>query len=266
VRGSAAGLITAILTVVVLFCLAGYQVTSETAGVRMLGRVGAALIELDRWLPAHRDDLELLSRDRPDVPLVLPDLPIEVLIPSPAVVDASNESLDATIRRAMGEKLYVDGSGAVRDENGESHLGFAEPVRWTINLLGEDMHSTWRSVLILATVLLLALCAGMMWTRQSPLMAITVGGAIAAALSLGVWIVAQALNAVLDGALDKEIALVLRDGAWIGLRNGLSVAAVGAATMYLISQLFPRRHDRWDDYDEPEYGYDAPRGRQHPPY
>jgi hypothetical protein len=128
------------------------------------------------------------------------------------------------------------------------------------------MHGTWRSVLILASVLLLALCAGMLWTRQSPLMAITVGGAVAAMLSLGVWIVAQALNAVLDGALDKEIALVLRDGAWIGLRNGLSVAAVGAATMYLLSQLMPRRHDRWDDSEEPEYGYESPRGRQHPPY
>jgi hypothetical protein len=250
-----------------LFCLAGYQVTSETAAVRLLGRVGGALIELDRWLPAHRDDIELLSRDRPDAPLVLPDLPIEVLIPSSAVIEAPDDSLRATIMQAMGEKLYADGSGAVRDEQGESHLSFAEPVRWTVNLLGEGMHSTWRSVLILAGVLLLALCAGMLWARQSPLMAVTIGGVIAAVFSLAAWVIAQALNAVLDGAVDREIALVLRDGAWIGLRNGLSVAVIGAASIYLLSQIV-RPHDRyeeWDD-DEHEFGYDAPRGRQHPPY
>lgn len=266
-RGSAAGLITAILTAVVLFCLAGYQVTTEIAGVRFEGRIGAALIELDRWLPAHRDDIELLSRDRPDAPLVLPDLPIEVLIPSSAVLEAPDETLQATIQRAMGEKLYADGSGAVQDESGKSHLGFAEPVRWTINLLGADMHGTWRSVLILTTVLLLAVCAGMLWTRQSPLSAVAIGGVIAAVLSLGMWFLAQVMNTLLDGAVDKEIALVLRDGAWIGLRNGLSVAVIGAAATYLVSQLArPRdRYDDWDD-DEPGYSYEAPRGRQHPPY
>jgi hypothetical protein len=248
VKSSAAGLITAILTAIVLLCLAGYQVTSETAGVRLLGRVGAALIELDRWLPAHRDDIELLSRDRPDAPLTLPDLPVEVLIPSSAVFEAPDEDLQATIQRAMGEKLYRDGSGAVQDEQGESHLGFAEPVRWTINLLGEDMHGTWQSVLILSVVLLLALCAGMLWTRQSPLLALTIGGVIAAVLSLGVWLLAQAMK--------------------IGLRNGLSVAAIGAAAMYLGSQLFhPRNRDEdWDEYDDREYSYEGPRGHQHPPY
>jgi hypothetical protein len=268
VRGSAAGLITAILTAVVLFCLAGYQVTTETAGVRFEGRIGAALIELDRWLPAHRDDIELLSRDRPEAPLVLPDLPIEVLIPSSAVLEAPDETLQATIQRAMGEKLYAEGSGAVQDEEGKSHLGFAEPVRWSINLLGDDMHSTWRSVLILTVVLLLAVCAGMLWTRQSPLPSIAIGGVVAAVLSLGVWLLAQVMNTVLDGSVDKEIALVLRDGAWIGLRNGLSVAIIGAAATYLLSQLVRRRdrYDDWGDYDEPEYSYEAPRGRQHPPY
>jgi hypothetical protein len=186
-----------------------------------------------------------------------------------AVVDAPDDDLQALIKQAMGEKLYEDGAGAVQDENGESHLGFAEPVRWTINLLGEDMHGTWRSVLILALLLLLALCTGMLWTRQSPLMALAIGGAIAAGLSLGVWLLAQVMNTVLDGAVDKEIALVLRDGAWIGLRNGLSLAAIGAAATYLLSQLVrPRgRYDEWDDdYEEPEFSYDARRGRQHPPY
>jgi hypothetical protein len=60
---------------------------------------------------------------------------------------------------------------------------------------------------------------------------------------------------------------VLRDGAWIGLRNGLSLAAIGAAALYLLSQLFRhRREEDWEEYDDREYGYEAPRSRQHPPY
>jgi hypothetical protein len=60
----------------------------------------------------------------------------------------------------------------------------------------------------------------------------------------------------------------LRDGAWIGLRNGLSLAAIGAATMYLLSQLFHHRgrDEDWDEHDDREYSYEGPRGRQHPPY
>ena len=265
VRGSAAGLIAAILTVVTLFALAGYQVTSEESGARMLGRVGAALIELDRWLPAHKDDIELLSRDRPNAPLVLPDLPFEVAIPSTAASDANPETLRATITRAMGDQLYNEGSGAVRDEAGESHLDYTEPVRWTINMLGDGAHAFWTLVLIIAGLSLLALCAGMIWTRQSPLMAIAAGGAIAALLSLVAWLGMQALGSAMSGAIDKEIALVLRDGAWIGLRNGLAVVAMGLAAVFVFDNLFPRPEANWDDWDEYEEGEEEFQAPMRPP-
>jgi hypothetical protein len=266
VRTSPGGLIASILTVVVLFCLAGFQVTNETAGQRLLGRVGAALIELDRWLPAHHDDIELLSRDRPDAPLTLPDLPVDVTISPSAAIDASDESLRMVITRAMGEKLYSDGSGAVHDEEGKSHLGVAEPVRWTINLLGDSAHSFWRSALILTGLILLVLCAGLLWTRQSPVVAIAVGGGIAAAFSLIVWLIAEALQSVIDGAMDKEIALVMRDGAWLGLRNGLAVLAIGLAVAYLLSTIVPHREE-WDDFENRDYpDYERPRRTDAPPY
>ena len=265
-RTSPGSLIASILTVVVLFCLAGFQVTNETAGHRLLGRVGAALIELDRWLPAHHDDIELLSRDRPDAPLTLPDLPIDVTISPVTAVDATDESLRVAITRAMGEKLYSDGSDAVHDEEGKSHLGVAEPVRWTINLLGDSAHSFWRSALILTGLILLVLCAGLLWTRQSPVLAVAIGGGIAAGFSLLVWVIAEVLQSVIDGAMDKEIALVLRDGAWLGLRNGLAVLAIGLAVAYLLSTLLPHRED-WDEFDARDYPeYDGPRRPDAPPY
>lgn len=237
------------MTVVTLFALAGFQVTGETSGVRLLGRIGGALIEIDRWIPAHKDNIDLLSRDRPNAPLELPDLPIDVAIEAPQTLGESEASLNAAITRSMGVTLYNEGSGAVRDESGESHLGVTEPTRWAIDLLTEDAHSFWRMSLIVTGLSLITLCIGMIWTRQSPLTALASGGAVAAALSLGVWLVAMAAYASVDGAINREIALVVRDGAWMGLRNGLAVLGIGVAASFVVSTLFPqRREDRWEDW------------------
>jgi hypothetical protein len=253
VRSSSASVVFAALTVVTMFTLAGFQVTNETAGVRLLGRIGAAMIELDRWLPAHRDDIELLSRDRPNAPLILPDLPVQVAIPSTAVIDASDASLRASISRSMGEVLYAEGAGAVTDEEGESHLGVTEPVRWAINLLGEDSHGFWRIALIVTGLSLLVLSAGLFWTRQAPFMALASGGAISGVLALGIWLLALILGSSMDGAIDREIALALRDGAWIGLRNGLALFAIGLAASFVASSLRGPRRDDWEDWDGYEY-------------
>jgi hypothetical protein len=266
VRGSSAGLITALLTVVVLFTLAGYQVTTVTAGVRLEGRLGAALIELDRWLPAHREDLNLLSRDRPTAPLVLPDVPIEVSIPADQIANASDAALEAEIRRAMGEVLYQQGSGAVHDEQGKTHLSVTDPVRWAINLTGEGAHSFWRTVLLITTVLLLAVCAGQLYGRHSPLPGLAVGGGVAAGGALIVWLAAHALNSALDSAVDKEIALVLRDGAWLGLRNGLAVVAIALSALYLLGVVARRDgHEGWQDDERSYDAYDSFDSLEPPP-
>jgi hypothetical protein len=247
------------MTAAALFALAGYQVTSETAGVRLLGRLGAAIIEIDRWLPAHRDDINLLSRDRPEVPLVVPNLPIEVVLPPPQTIDMEDDSLGGLMRRSMGETLYRDGDEAVKDEEGESHLAVTEPVRWAINLLGNSAHSFWQAVAGLTGVLLFAICAGMLLARQSPLVPLAVGGVIAATASLAVWLLGMLLGSVFDGAIDRELALILRDGAWIGLRNGLAVMAMGFGAAYVAGALLKRREDAWASYETRE-------SREVPPY
>ena len=254
-RGSSAGLITALLTVVTLFALAGYQITSATAGVRFEGRLGSALIELDRWLPSHREDLSLLSRDRPNTPLTLPDVPIDVTIPADQIANASDPQLEATITHAMGEVLYRDGSGAVHDEQGKSHLSVTDPVRWAINLTGSGAHSFWRTLLFITGLILLAVCVAQLYMRHSPLPGLAVGGGLAAVGALLIWIAAHFLHASLNSVVDKEIALILRDGAWLGLRNALALTAIALSALYLTG-VFARReeqpHHSWYD-DEPDY-------------
>ncbi|HWO72276.1 MAG TPA: hypothetical protein VNN21_01825 [Dehalococcoidia bacterium] len=229
-----------------LFCLAGYQVTGERAGERLLGRIGAALVELDLWLPAHRQDLQLLARDRPNATVQVADLPVRgVTLPSSETQSADDETLKRLLRRSMGESLYDQGTGALRDEDGESHLSITEPVRWSVSLLSAGAHGFWRAALVLTALVLLALCAMLLMLQQSPAAAVLWGALAAAACSLAVWLVARGAASVFDGAIDREIALVVRDGAWLGLRNALAVAAVAASLIFLARVLFGSGDRSW---------------------
>jgi hypothetical protein len=234
-RRSAGGVLAAVMTAVVLFALAGYQVTSETAATRLLGRLAAALVEIDRWLPAHREDIDLLARDDPQAAVRLADLPIEVSLPAPDVIAAEPEVLRDRIVRVMGGVLYADGSGAFRGDDGEGHLGIDEPARWTASLLSRGAHSFWKAALPLTLLVLLALAAATLHGGAAPLPALIAGAALAALASGGVWLLAQLGEALAASAIDREIMLILRDGAWIGLRDALAVVVAGIALRFLLN-------------------------------
>lgn len=265
-RGSSSNVLVAFLTIVTLFALTAYQVTGETSSVRLLGRLGAALIELDRWLPAHRDDIELLARDRPDQPLLLDELPIDVTIPAPAALDAPQSVLAATIREAMGRRLYHDGHEAVHGDDGESNLGLTEPLRWAIDGLDSSAHSFWRLAAIIAGLTLIVVCVGHFWVRVSPLPGLAVGSAVAAVLALAFWLAVSLLGSSFSGSLNEELASVAKDSAWLGVRNTLAATAIGLGAVYVQSTL-SRPRDTWEDWDD-EFDYEPqePEHREAPPY
>jgi hypothetical protein len=242
------------LTAITLFALAGYQVTGETAATKLLGRLAASLVELDRWVPTHREDIQLVARDRPQEPVLIDDLPVDVVVPSSAVLDADNETLRDLLRLAMGNRLYHEGRGVLQDEEGGTHLPVTEPVRWTVSLLGSSAHGFWRIAMVATGVATLGLLASLAMRRRSPLQPLLAGGIVAAVGSLFVWVVAGAGGSLFAGAVDKEIMLIVRDGAWLGLRNALGVAVIALAALYLWRTLLePRRQreeDYWPDFDQ----------------
>lgn len=268
-RSNTSNILVAILTIVTLVCLTGYQVTSEASSVRLLGRLGAAMIELDRWLPAHRQDIELLARDRPSQPLVLTDLPVDVTIPAPAALDAPEPVLEATIREAMGRKLYDDGYDAIQDEQGANHLSLTEPLRWAIDSLDQSAHSFWRIAVVIAGLILVVVCLAHLWTRQSPMPGLAVGSAIAAVLALLAWLGVTFLGSSAGGTIDEEIARVAKDGMWIGLRNSLAATGIALGGLFIYNSFVGPRHgdewETWDDFDEEYDSYDR-RSREAPPY
>lgn len=265
-RSNTATVLVAFLTIVTLVSLTGYQVTSETSATRLLGRLGSALVELDRWIPAHREDIELLARDRPNQPVTLSELPLDVAIPAATALEAPGPVLKATVTEAMGHRLYTEGRGAIEDEQGETHLGFTEPLRWAVDSLDSGAHSFWRFALPVSGVALGLIMLGHFWVRHSPFPGFVVGAAVSGVLALGAWLAVSFVSASVEGALDEELAQVALDGIWIGLRNSFAATAIGLGGLYVYHSFVTPREQRWDEWDEYDYeGYDHD-PRQAPPY
>lgn len=233
---------TALLTIAALLCLTGYQVTGETAGTRLLSRLAAALAELDRWLPAHHEDLALLARDRPQSHVPLHDFPIAVSLPASEVAGADLSQLRSRILDRLGEVLYRQGMGAFRDDAGHSpSLDIVEPVRWSVTLLQQDANRVWLAALPVATLLLVAAVAVVLSNGASPLPALAAGAGAAALVFAAGWGAAQLVGSVLASPVDREIMLIARDGAWIGLRNSLAVLLATGSFMLLRATLAGQR-------------------------
>lgn len=232
-----ASALTTILTIVSLFALTGWQVTSESASTRLLGRLGAAMIEIDRWLPAHEEDLKLVARDRDASGAVaVRDLPFNVVLPSSFVLEADRAQLRALISAEIGRQLYQAGRGAIRDNEGApARLGILEPVRWTVFFLSPTMHNLWFAILVLAVLLALAAAAAVLSTGHNPVHAIALGALLGALASLAVWGAMQLLAGMVSDAAEHEIILILRDGAWMGVRNGGGVAFTAGVLAFLMT-------------------------------
>jgi hypothetical protein len=228
-------ILTLLLTIGALFALTGWQITGETAATRLLGRLGVAMIEIDRWLPAHQEDLDLAARDRGDGVILVRDLPVEVTLPAAQVVGADQRYLRAAIAEQMGLQLYDNGNEAFRKSDGSAaKLSVTEPARWTVSLLSPRMHSLWTAVIALTFLLLLAAAASVMTTGETPVHAIATGAVVGVALAFGFWLLTQAMGSLTGSAADREIVLIMRDGAWTGVRDCGAVAFAAGVLGFLL--------------------------------
>jgi hypothetical protein len=252
-RGVLPSFFITFLTIVFLFSLTGFQITSHTAATRLLGRLGASLIEVDRWLPAHQEELQVRADDRPSGTVPLSGVPIDAEIQSSKVRGADANVLRDRVVEAMGEALYTKGTDAFRSDVGAVNLSVEEPVKWATQLLQRDMHDYWLPPLAFAGIIIAGLCLDFIRVGRSPLSSILVGSLMATFFAAAGWIFATLANGVLESGVDKEVLNVARDGAFMGLRNSVTVGAAATALMLVLKVTVstPRYYD--DDREESTY-------------
>ena len=233
-RGTIPAFFITLLTIVFLFSLTGYQVTGHTAATRLLGRLGAALIEIDRWLPAHAEELQLRADDRPNGSVLLPGVPIAAELPAAQVRGAAPEVLRQRVIDAMGQSLYVNGTDALRSDAGTVDLSVEEPVRWATLILEHDVHDYWLPPMAFSGIVLAGLCLDFLRMGRSPLTSLLVGACMATFFAAAGWLLATFAGSVLESGVDKEVMLMAKDGAFLGLRNSITIGAAATALMLVV--------------------------------
>ena len=152
--------------------------------------------------------------------------------------EADEMALRSMISEAAGATLYRNGlDGFMSGENTGGSLGFNEPVRWLVTLLDSGAHGFWQAALPLIVLLLVALLALALTSGGLPLPALAAGAAGAAGISFLGWVLMELGSSSANSGLDKETFLILRDGFWIGVRNGAAVALAAAALILLMRSL-----------------------------
>jgi hypothetical protein len=225
---------------VTLIALTGAQSTGATAGPRLLGRLAAAMFELDRWTPSHQEDIAASMREGSRGLIEIDGLPVGVSVPPSAVVDGGS-GLAQAIASAAGEDLYANGRLAFVDGQGaKGDISLTQPSRWAIGLVEQEDHANWRAFLLIAAAVSLAAFAVVSLTSISGFGGAVRMVAIACALSTVAFMLAWALTQLASHASssppDQEVARMLGDCIRIGLQDAVIVGIAAGVLNFALRQ------------------------------
>jgi hypothetical protein len=224
-------------TLVLVFSLAGFLWSGPTAGPRLQGRLAAAAIEIDRWLPAHEEDIRANARERPRASIEVNDLPIAVSIDSLAAESQDIGKLKGALVAAMGQRLYDEGRSAY---NGGGSISVAEPSRWPMDLLRPGPHHALQYLtLLFLAVCILGATLSAIGARGAPgaavLRPVAFGAGAALFLAIGLWVLFRGGALLTEPTITGESLLVLRDFAAIAIRIAFAVCLGAGAILVLMN-------------------------------
>jgi hypothetical protein len=206
------------------------------------------LFELDRWVPQHREELEVLANDRGRGSVDVGGLPIAVSVPAGAVLAGDDGVLAGAIADTAGTRLYTEGRTAFAGEDGGGAISVTEPARWAVSLLGSDAHQFWQ-IALAASALALGLAVGVVVLTTTAsiggLVRPLLFGSVAFVVACGLfWALALIAAQGVSSPVDGEIGRIVRDACWIGLRAGLASTAVALASGLLSRVIAQPASDR----------------------
>ncbi len=238
-RRTVPALLLALSIFFALLALTGSQATGASAGPRLLGRLAAALFELDRWTPQHKEELQTVARERIRGPVDVQGLPIRISVASGAAL-GSDDELATAIAAAAGEALYWQGRSAFVDgDTVAGDISITRPVRWAIDLLRSSHHRAWQGLLFVTAMLsacaLLLMLAASTSGLDGAIRAITRGGSAYSLAMALLWASCAAGAGRLSGP-DREVARMLGSCASMGLLDGIAISIGCLAALVALRQ------------------------------
>jgi hypothetical protein len=237
----AVGLALAASAAATFIALSLWQLTDAGTAKPALRDALHALVEGDAVVARNYDDLRARAEaTQSGDTLELRDYPVAVPLSREEVLASSQADITITMLDRGVEALYDDGAGAFRDENSG-----ADPGRFTaagavgefMGFLRGDVHAilgvlalVLAGISVVLAIMLAALCRG--FGRAVALGAVT----LVASLPLLLGGIAAHLyaRASADGGSEyvrREFMQIAQDLAWLPVRNGLALVALGAAVM-----------------------------------
>jgi hypothetical protein len=217
------------------------QLTAPGPAHRALRRAVASLTEIDSLLAVQGAALRRQADASPDEPLSLPDYPLDVSLSAEEAQRSAAEVRDLLLDRSA-ERVYQEGPAAFREEgqSGDApQLSVQRAVRTGLGFLTASNHDALRWTTLVLAVACGVLSGVLVLLTRGYGRLTTLGGAVAAA-SLFFLLLAVAVRVALglagwgtDDYITVQLVDLAKGAAWLPIRNGLALAALGLALLAL---------------------------------
>ncbi len=221
--------------------LSAWQITGETTAKPALRDALNALVEGDGVVARNYDDLQARAEaSQSGATLELRDYPVRIALERDEILDGSRSDISAKLLARGVDRLYGEGTDALRAEGAGDDAGrftAAGAVGELMGFLTDDVHAILGWLTLVLAGISVALAVAFAAASRGFGRVVALGAAmIAASMPLLLGGLAAYLYARSSADADREylrheFMLIAKDLAWLPVRNGLAFMVVGAVVV-----------------------------------
>ncbi|MCH8814776.1 MAG: hypothetical protein IH957_06705 [Chloroflexi bacterium] len=213
------------------------QVTSSSAGSRLLANTVAMIADIDAALPGIETSLRESAEQGAQDPITVPNFPIPVQIARDEALTITGVDLRDRILTTSGDALYNDGVSvwANADSDARQQIGrrsTAGAVRLGIGLVGDTQHTVFLVLAVVAGLATLVFAATLAMQLSTLRRLVTLGAIVTASAVpalLVALLVRVALPSLGGGQFTDDLVDIAVDAESVAVRNFLIVSLLGFA-------------------------------------
>ena len=230
------------LALIIFFMLmTAVQLTSETAGQRILRRGVAVTADIDATLPRIEFALRDAAQASQGADVRVPNFPVPIDVPEEQAARIEGAELRALILNQSARRLYDDGTSAwaSNDEASEQNIedvSTAGALHRGFGLIRDTWHNIFLVLAVLMGIISLILAVMLMVSLRSYMRLVALGaaaagaGVISLAAAVGIRFAMRTAETEADpfeqGLIDLGV-----DTIWVFIRNYLILSVLGFAVL-----------------------------------